>query len=78
MHLAKLLKAGGNMIWLDEPTNDLDVETLRALEDSILNYCDEGKINFFEGAYSDYEKCLKETLGDAATNPHSIKYKRIS
>jgi len=102
VHLAKLLKAGGNMILLDEPTNDLDVETLRALEDAllefpgcamvishdrwfldriathILDYRDEGKINFFEGAYSDYEKWLKETLGEAAVNPHRIKYKRIS
>lgn len=102
VHLAKLLKAGGNMILLDEPTNDLDVETLRALEDAllefpgcamvishdrwfldriathILDYRDEGKINFFEGAYSDYEKWLKEELGEAAVNPHRIKYKRIS
>lgn len=102
VHLAKLLKAGGNMILLDEPTNDLDVETLRALEDAllefpgcamvishdrwfldriathILDYRDEGKINFFEGAYSDYEKWLKETLGEAAVNPHRIKYKRMS
>ena len=44
----------------------------------ILDYRDEGKINFFEGAYSDYEKWLKETLGEAAINPHRIKYKRIS
>ncbi|MDP2561813.1 energy-dependent translational throttle protein EttA [Psychrobium sp. 1_MG-2023] len=102
VHLAKLLKAGGNMILLDEPTNDLDVETLRALEDAllefpgcamvishdrwfldriathILDYRDEGQINFFEGAYTDYEKWLKETIGEAAANPHRIKYKRIS
>lgn len=38
LHLAKLLKAGGNMILLDEPTNDLDVETLRALENAILEF----------------------------------------
>lgn len=44
----------------------------------ILDYRDEGKINFFEGAYSDYEKWLKEELGEAAVNPHRIKYKRIS
>ena len=35
VHMAKLLKSGGNVILLDEPTNDLDVETLRALEDAI-------------------------------------------
>lgn len=38
VHLAKLLKSGGNVLLLDEPSNDLDVETLRALEDAILNY----------------------------------------
>ena len=38
VHLAKLLKRGGNLILLDEPTNDLDVETLRALEDAILTF----------------------------------------
>ena len=38
VHLAKLLKSGANVILLDEPSNDLDVETLRALEDAILNF----------------------------------------
>jgi sulfate-transporting ATPase len=38
VHLAKLLKSGGNVILLDEPSNDLDVETLRALEEAILNF----------------------------------------
>ena len=38
LHLAKLLKSGGNVMLLDEPTNDLDVDTLRALEDAILDY----------------------------------------
>ncbi|TVP55988.1 MAG: energy-dependent translational throttle protein EttA [Gemmatimonadales bacterium] len=38
LHLAKLLKSGGNVILLDEPTNDLDVDTLRALEDAILDF----------------------------------------
>jgi ATP-binding cassette ChvD family protein len=38
LHLAKLLKSGGNVILLDEPTNDLDVDTLRALEDAILGF----------------------------------------
>ena len=38
VHLAKLLIEGGNLILLDEPTNDLDVETLRALEDAILRF----------------------------------------
>jgi ATP-binding cassette ChvD family protein len=102
VHLAKLLKAGANVILLDEPTNDLDIETLRALEDAlldfpgcalvishdrwfldriathILDYRDEGKINFHEGNYTEYEKWLKETIGEAASQPHRIKYKRIS
>ena len=38
VHLAKLLKRGGNVLLLDEPSNDLDVETLRALEDAILSF----------------------------------------
>jgi ATP-binding cassette ChvD family protein len=38
LHMAKLLKSGGNVMLLDEPTNDLDVDTLRALEDAILQY----------------------------------------
>ncbi|MEO5510941.1 MAG: energy-dependent translational throttle protein EttA [Longimicrobiales bacterium] len=37
VHLAKLLKKGGNLILLDEPTNDLDVDTLRALEEALLS-----------------------------------------
>jgi ATP-binding cassette ChvD family protein len=38
VHMAKLLKAGANVILLDEPSNDLDVDTLRALEDAILDF----------------------------------------
>lgn len=38
VHLAKLLKCGANVLLLDEPSNDLDVETLRALEEAILNF----------------------------------------
>lgn len=38
VHLAKLLKDGANVILLDEPSNDLDVDTLRALEDAILDF----------------------------------------
>ena len=102
LHLAKLLQSGGNVILLDEPTNDLDIETLRALEEAILefpgcamvishdrwfldriathilDYRDEGKVNFYEGNYTDYEAWLKKTLGAEAAQPHRIKYKRIS
>jgi ATP-binding cassette ChvD family protein len=38
VHLAKMLKSGGNLLMLDEPTNDLDVETLRALEEALLEF----------------------------------------
>ena len=38
VHLAKLLRTGGNVVLLDEPTNDLDVDTLRALEEALLNF----------------------------------------
>lgn len=38
VHLAKILKSGSNFLILDEPTNDLDVETLRALEEALLNF----------------------------------------
>jgi ATP-binding cassette ChvD family protein len=38
VHLAKLLKEGGNLILLDEPTNDLDVETMRSLEEGLESF----------------------------------------
>lgn len=38
VQLAKILKAGGNVIILDEPSNDLDVEVLRSLEEGLLNF----------------------------------------
>ena len=38
VHIAKLLKEGANVILLDEPSNDLDVDTLRALEDAIMDF----------------------------------------
>ena len=38
VHLAKLLRRGSNLMLLDEPTNDLDVDTLRALEEAIVNF----------------------------------------
>ena len=44
----------------------------------ILDYRDEGKINFYEGNFTDYEEWLKKTLGPAAVQPHRIKYKKIS
>jgi sulfate-transporting ATPase len=38
LQLAKLLKSGGNVLLFDEPTNDLDVDTLRALEEALVNF----------------------------------------
>ena len=38
VHLAKMLKSGANLLMLDEPTNDLDVDTLRALEEGLLEF----------------------------------------
>jgi ATPase subunit of ABC transporter with duplicated ATPase domains len=38
VHLAKMLKTAANVILLDEPTNDLDVDTLRALEEALLEF----------------------------------------
>ncbi|MCG8696134.1 MAG: ATP-binding cassette domain-containing protein, partial [Minwuiales bacterium] len=38
VHLAKMLKSGANVVLLDEPTNDLDVDTLRALEEAMLDF----------------------------------------
>ena len=38
VHLARMLKEGANVLMLDEPTNDLDVDTLRALEEALLGF----------------------------------------
>src|SRR5688572_5953893 len=38
VHLAKVLRSGGNVLMLDEPTNDLDVDTLRALEEALIDF----------------------------------------
>jgi len=38
LHMAKLLASGGNLLILDEPTNDLDIDTLRALEEALLSF----------------------------------------
>ncbi len=101
VHLAKLLKRGANVLLLDEPSNDLDVETLRALEDAILNFpgcvivvshdrwfldriCThlmafegDSQVVFVEGNYSDYEEDRKRRLGDEASRPSRIKYRRL-
>ncbi|EAS42956.1 energy-dependent translational throttle protein EttA [Photobacterium profundum] len=44
----------------------------------ILDYRDEGKVNFHEGNYTEYTDWLKKTLGAKAAEPHRIKYKRMT
>jgi ATP-binding cassette ChvD family protein len=102
VHLAKLLRSGGNLLMLDEPTNDLDVETLRALEEALLEFpgCamvishdrwfldriathilafeGDSHVEWFEGNYQEYEVDRKRRLGQAADQPHRIKYKRLN
>ena len=101
LHLAKLLKSGGNVMLLDEPTNDLDVDTLRALENAILDYAGcvlvishdrwfldricthimafegDSQVVWFEGNYQEYEEDRKRRLGDEATQPHRLKYRKL-
>ncbi|KXU38899.1 energy-dependent translational throttle protein EttA [Ventosimonas gracilis] len=102
LHLALTLKQGGNVLLLDEPSNDLDVETLRALEEAlldfpgvavvishdrwfldriathILSYEDDGKVQFFAGNYSEFEADRKKRLGEAAAQPHRVRYKKLA
>ena len=101
VHLAKLLKDGGNVILLDEPTNDLDVETLRALEDAIMDFAGcamvishdrffldricthilafeaDGKFDWFEGNFDQYEQDKIKRLGENYMN-NSSKYKKFT
>jgi len=102
LHLALTLKQGGNVLLLDEPSNDLDVETLRALEEAlldfpgsaivishdrwfldriathILSYEDDASVVFFEGNYTEYEADRKKRLGEAAAQPHRVRYKKLA
>ncbi len=43
----------------------------------IIDYRDEGQVNFFEGNFTEYDEWLKKTLGPAATEPRRMKYKKI-
>ncbi|MGH7120256.1 MAG: energy-dependent translational throttle protein EttA [Acetobacteraceae bacterium] len=102
VHLAKMLKAGANVILLDEPTNDLDVETLRALEEALMAFAgsavvvshdrwfldrlathilafeDEGRVEWFAGNFQDYEADKVRRLGQAAVEPHRLRYRPIA
>ena len=102
VHLARVLRAGANVILLDEPTNDLDVNTLRALEEALENFAGcavvishdrwfldriathilafEGnsQVVWFDGNYTEYDADRKARLGDAADQPHRIKYRQLT
>jgi ATP-binding cassette ChvD family protein len=102
VYLAKMLKEGANVILLDEPTNDLDVNTLRALEEALENFAGcavvishdrwfldriathilafegDSRVVYFDGNYSEYEADRKARLGDAAAQPHRIKYRHLT
>jgi energy-dependent translational throttle protein EttA len=102
VHLAKMLRVEHNVILLDEPTNDLDVDTLRALEDAltefagcaviishdrwfldrlathILAFEGDSHVEWFEGNFEAYEEDKRRRLGDAAVEPHRIKYRPIA
>jgi len=102
LHLAMTLKEGANVLLLDEPSNDLDVETLRALEEALLDFAGcaivishdrwfldrvathilayeaPDEINFFAGNYTEYEADRRERLGDAASQPKRVRYKKLA
>ena len=101
LHLAKTLMDGGNVLLLDEPSNDLDIETLRALEEAllefpgcamvishdrwfldriathILSFEDDSHVEFFTGNYQEYEADKKSRLGEEASKPHRVRYKKL-
>ncbi len=101
VHLAKMLKEGGNLMLLDEPTNDLDVETLSSLEAAledfpgcavvishdrffldrlathILAFEGDSHVEWFEGNFEAYEEDKRRRLGDHATDPHRVTFRRF-
>ncbi|MBN8482884.1 MAG: energy-dependent translational throttle protein EttA [Xanthomonadales bacterium] len=102
LHLAKTLLQGGNVLLLDEPSNDLDIETLRALEDALLEFPGnafvishdrwfldriathilafegDSHVEFFQGNYREYEEDKKRRLGEEASKPHRLRYKKLA
>jgi ATP-binding cassette ChvD family protein len=101
VHLAKMLKDGGNLMLLDEPTNDLDVETLSSLEAAledfpgcavvishdrffldrlathILAFEGDSHVEWFEGNFEAYEEDKRRRLGDHATDPHRVTFRKF-
>src|SRR5579884_3671635 len=102
VHLAKMLKEGGNVLLLDETTNDLDVETLRALEEALENFAGcavvishdrffldrlathilafegDSEVVWFEGNFEAYEEDKVRRLGEEATRPHRMSYRKLT
>jgi ATP-binding cassette ChvD family protein len=102
VNLALTLRQGGNLLLLDEPANDLDVETLASLEDALLDFPGCAVITshdrwfldrvathilaweggpdwcWFEGNFAAYQKNKIERLGDAATHPHRVPYRKLT
>jgi len=102
LHLAMTLKQGANVLLLDEPSNDLDVETLRALEEALLDFAGcaivishdrwfldrvathilayeaPDEIAFFAGNYTEYEADRRERLGESASQPKRVRYKKLA
>jgi ATP-binding cassette ChvD family protein len=93
VHLARLLRAGANLILLDEPTNDLDVNSIRAIEEALENFAGcavvvshdrwfldrvATHILAFEGNYTSYLEDYRRRRGKDADQPHRIKYRRFS
>ncbi|CAI5721045.1 unnamed protein product [Hyaloperonospora brassicae] len=89
VHLAKMLLGGHNVVMLDEPTNDLDVDTLRSLEAALTDFngvsmvishdrwfldriCSHiiafegnGRVEFFDGNYTEYEREQKRSFNNS-------------
>ncbi len=66
LHLAKTLIAGANVLMLDEPSNDLDVETLRALEDALLEFA--GSIMVIS-----HDRCSSTASPPTSSPPKAIR-----
>ena len=69
LHLAKTLLAGGNVLLLDEPSNDLDVETLRALEEALLEFAGCALVTSHDRWFLDRIRQLQRVRGRQAPPP---------
>ncbi len=102
VHLARLLRGGANLILLDEPTNDLDVNSIRALEEGLENFAGcavvvshdrwfldrvathilafegDSAVRWFAGNFSAYQEDFRRRLGQAADQPHRLKYRKLT